>query len=104
TDDRDVTPRVTADSALLLFSDVAADRAEADLVLHLGQGGDQTSYVERIGCEQVERDALRALRTDAGQPPELVDEVLDRAFVHASEARQTAEPAGQRTHLLLRHI
>ena len=29
----------------------------------------------------VERDALRRLRADAGQPPELVDERLDRSFV-----------------------
>jgi len=34
-----------------------------------------------LGLEEVERDALRALGTDAGQPTELVDEVLDDAFV-----------------------
>jgi hypothetical protein len=30
----------------------------------------------------MERQALRALRADARQPAELVDEVLDRTFVH----------------------
>ena len=32
----------------------------------------------------MERDALGALRPDAGQPAELVDQILDRAFVHAT--------------------
>jgi len=31
----------------------------------------------------MERDPLRALRTDAGQPAELVDQILYRALVHA---------------------
>ena len=40
--------------------------------------------VGALGGQQMERDALRALRTDAGQPAELVDQVLDRTFVHAA--------------------
>ena len=35
--------------------------------------------------QQVERDALRGLRTDAGQPAQLVDEVLDRSRVGAHQ-------------------
>ncbi len=55
------------------------------------QRGGQPLDVGRLGGEQVEGDALRALRTDARQPPELVDQVLDRAFVHAA-ARGRAGP------------
>ena len=36
--------------------------------------------------QQVERDALRRLRADAGQPAELVDQVLDRPGVDAQPA------------------
>jgi hypothetical protein len=32
--------------------------------------------------QQVKGDPLGALRTDPGQPPEFVDEVLDNPFVH----------------------
>ena len=56
---------------------------------------DQPADVDRVGGQQVERDALRALRADAGQPAELVDEVLDRAFVHGSRPRS---PAGRGCH------
>ena len=61
-DDRQVAARVTADPALLLLGDVAADRAEPDLVLDLGQRRDQPANVDRVGGEQVERDPLGALR------------------------------------------
>ena len=81
-DDRQVAPRVAADPALLGLGDVAADAAEPHLVLDLGQRADQPAHVDRVGGEQVERDALRALGPDAGQPAELVDQVLDRALVH----------------------
>src|SRR5947209_2437391 len=105
-DDRRVATWVAADAALVAFRDVAADDAEADLVLHLGERGDQPSYVDRVCGEQVERDPLRALGTDARQPPELVDEVLDRAFIHLERqpGHPAAESAGKRPHLLLRQV
>ena len=40
-------------------------------------------HVEARCLQDVERDALRGLRADAGKPPELIDEVLDDAVVHA---------------------
>ena len=52
------------------------------LVLVTGASG----YVGGFGREQVERDPLGTLRADARQPAELVDEVLDRAFVHVRPA------------------
>ena len=79
----EVAAGVEADPALLGLGDVAAGAAEPHLVLDLGERVDQPAYVGRVGGEQVEGDPLGALGTDAGQPPELVDEVLDRAFVHA---------------------
>ena len=33
----------------------------------------------------MERNTLSALGTDPGQPPELVDQVLDHAFIHTGE-------------------
>ena len=40
------------------------------------------AHVEAAGLHDVERDALRRLRPDAGQAAELVDQLLDDAFVH----------------------
>ena len=67
--------------------------AEPHLVLDLGEGVDEAAYVGRVGREQVEGDPLGALGTDPGQPPELVDEVLHHAFVHASSLRATRSTA-----------
>ncbi len=41
------------------------------------------AHVVGIGGQQVERDALGALRPDPRQPAELVDQILDRTLVHA---------------------
>ena len=76
-----VAPRVTADPALLVLGDVEADRAELHALLDLEQHLGEPAYVGGLGLEQVERDPLGALGTDAGQTTELVDEVLDDAFV-----------------------
>ena len=60
---------------------------------HVGE----PAYVGRVGREQVERDPLGALGTDAGQPAELVDQVLDHAFVQRglpSEPGEPPEPLG----------
>ena len=86
------------------LGDVAADLAEPHLVLDPFEGLGQPLDVGRLGREQVEGDALRALGPDAGQPAELVDQVLDRAFEdHRPGSPQTAEAstAGDRAHLLL---
>src|SRR5690606_38686421 len=79
--------RIPADLALLLFGDVAADVAEADLLLDLDEHLRETAYVGRIGGQHVERDPLRPLGPDAGKAAELIDEVLDDAFVHGRCAR-----------------
>ncbi|GGR84000.1 hypothetical protein GCM10010252_23390 [Streptomyces aureoverticillatus] len=42
----------------------------------------EPAHVRGLGLEDVEGDPLRALGTDAGQPAQFVDEVLDHAFVH----------------------
>ena len=75
-----------------LLGDVAADVAEDHAFLDLLQRLLQPGHVGRVGAEQVEGDPLRALRPDAGEPAELVDQVLDRALVHRLHAGQ-AEPA-----------
>src|SRR5256885_11166371 len=57
----------SADAALVRLRDVATDAAEPHLVLHPDERAGQPFDVGRLGREQVERDALGALRTDAGQ-------------------------------------
>src|SRR5690606_27826242 len=84
--------------------------AEADALLDLLQRVLQPRDVGRVGGEQVERDALSALRTHARQAAELVDQVLNRPLEHArtlrAEAGQAqatrcvAEATGERAHLL----
>ena len=81
------------------------------LLLDLDEHVGQPAYVGGVGREQVERDPLGALGTHAGQPAELVDQVLDDAFVHgrlrtrAGRRRPAAPPgaaqaaAGQRAEL-----
>src|SRR5215213_5357347 len=81
-DDRRVPAGVTADPAGLLLGDTAADRAEPDLLLDLDEHCGEPAHVDGVGLEDVERDPLGALGADPWQPTELVDEVLDDAFVH----------------------
>ena len=80
-----VTTRIQADAAFLGFGHVSADAAETDLLLDLHQRGDEPFDIDSVGLEQMERDALRALGTDARQSSELVDQVLDHAFIHIGE-------------------
>src|SRR5215207_10131416 len=90
-DQCEVATRVAADPALRLLRDVAADLTEFDLLLHLHEHVREPAYVGLVGGEQVERDALCGLRTDAGQA--------------AAEAGQAAaESAGQRAHRLGRDL
>lgn len=77
-----VAARIGADSAERVLGDIAADRAELDLGLDLGERRDEPLDVGFVGREQVEGDALRALGPDPGQLPEFVDKVLDHAFIH----------------------
>jgi hypothetical protein len=65
-DDAGVSARVTADAALLLFGHVPAGAAEADLPLHAGHRRGQPLDVALLGGQQVEGDALGALRPDSG--------------------------------------
>ncbi len=90
TDHGRVAPWVTADPALFLFGDVAADGTEPHLVLDLDQRVGQPAHVDGIGGQQVERDPLSALGPDTGQPAQLVDEVLDDTFVHVRASRSGA--------------
>ena len=76
-----VAAGVAADVAQFLLCDIAAGRAEADLRLDLHQTLREPAYVRRFRLQDVEGDPLRALGTDAGQPAQFVDEVLDHAFV-----------------------
>ena len=57
--------------------DVLAERAEPDALLDLDDRlGERLRFLGR-GAQQVIREALRALRADAGQPVELVDQPRD---------------------------
>ena len=80
--DGGVAAGVGADAALGVDRDVAARGAEVHLALDLDEDVGEAAHVVGLGVEQVERDALGALRPDPGQLPELVDEVLDHAVVH----------------------
>jgi hypothetical protein len=92
-DDAAVTPRVQAYAALFLLRDIAAHRTEPDLVLDLEQCVREAAYVGGIGLEDMEGYPLCALGTDAGKPAQLVDEVLNNAFVHGcSPLLPTAGP------------
>jgi hypothetical protein len=75
-DGGDIAPGVAADLALLFGREVEAPAAEADGLLGLDDGGRQRERF--FGCEaqKVEREPLGGLRPDAGQPAQLVDELL----------------------------
>src|SRR5690606_11144340 len=73
-DDVRVPTHAAADAPLLLLGDVAADRAEPDLLGERDEPLGKPLGVRRVPGEHVERDPLRALRADAGQPAQLVDE------------------------------
>src|SRR5579859_5917186 len=83
-DHRQVPPRVQADPALLGLGHVAAGLAEPHLLGHLDQRVREPPDVGVVRGQQVKGDPLGTLGADPGQPPELVDEVLDDPFVHVS--------------------
>ena len=89
-------PRVEADAAALALGDVAADLAEPHLLLDREERLGEAVDVRGVGTEQVEGDALGALWPDPGQTPELVNEVLNRAVVHAPSVGGGADAQSRR--------
>src|SRR5690606_39449113 len=75
-DDRAVAARVAADPTGVLFGDVAAHLAEAHLLTHDREDLGEPGRVEALGLEDVEGDALRRPRTDAGELAERLVVVL----------------------------
>ena len=71
---------------------VEAAAAPRHPLLDHADGPGQSQGVLGRQLQEVEGDALSRLRPDAGQPAELVDEILDRGGVHLG-ARKTAEEA-----------
>ena len=68
-----ITARIDANRAWAGFAHVAANVAESYFFLDFGDGVDQGLRF-LVGCvEQVEGDALRTFRPDAGQVGERVD-------------------------------
>src|SRR6204780_2893438 len=81
-DHRQVAPWVEADPALVGFRHVPAGAAKPHLLRDLDQRVRQPFDLSLVDGKQIKSDPLGALRTDPGQPPEFVDEVLDDPFVH----------------------
>ncbi len=67
-----------AERARIGVGDVVADRAVGDALLHLANGVDQPIGLLARRLQDVEREALRALRADAGQALQLLDEAQER--------------------------
>ena len=79
---RAVARLVAADAAQIALGHVAALPAEGDAILRLHDRGGEALGVGRVGLHEPEREPLRRLRSHTGKPRELVDELLDRTFVH----------------------
>ena len=88
-----IAPLVATERAQLTLGDVEAPAAPRDALLRLDDRRGEPLRVLGRRLQQVERDALRRLRADAGQPAELVDELLDRDLVEGRHPRQAAEAA-----------
>ncbi len=54
-----------------------------------------------VDLEQMERDPLRRLRADAGEPAEAVDQLLDGWGVRRCHGASAAEQAAEPTHAAL---
>ena len=79
-----VAAHVAADGALFLFREVAADVAVAHAPAHGIDRVDEARDVLGLRVQDVHGHALRGLRADARQLPELVDEVGQGTVVHVS--------------------
>src|SRR5690554_4308895 len=91
TDDLVGAARIPAYPAGLRLGDVEADGAEPHLLLDPAHRARQPVDVGRVRGQQVEGDPLGALRPDAGKAAKLVDQVLDRTFVHAPPSAATRQ-------------
>src|SRR4029077_21136055 len=76
-DERAVAARVEADRAELLLGEVAALVAEADALLHVGEGGREGERLVLVRLQGVEREPLRRALPDAREARQLRDEVVD---------------------------
>ena len=74
-----VAGHVLADGALIAGGVVEAAAAEVDLVFDHENGVGKTAGLLGIRLEEVIRDALSALGTDAGQAAQLIEENLKTA-------------------------
>ena len=79
-----VAAHVAADGALVLFREVAADVAVAHTPAHGVDRVDEARDILGLRIQDVHGHALRGLRADARQLPELVDEVGQGTVVHVS--------------------
>src|SRR5207249_3121979 len=76
-DDAAVAAVVAADVARIRFGDVLTDRAEDRTFLQLDDRVGEAEGIVVRDTEEVIREALRALRSDAGKLVEFVDELCD---------------------------
>ena len=72
-----VTSGITADRTERLVADVEAAVAEDDLVSDGNESGRQSPSLGVLSAQQVERQALGGLRSDAGEARECLDEPGD---------------------------
>src|SRR6185312_8592867 len=89
---RCIATRIAADATAVLVGDVAAHRTKFHAVAHLAQNCGEPINLWRLHRQQMKRDPLRALRPDAGQLAELVDQILDGAFEHLSTTHIPGRP------------
>src|SRR5690606_34520283 len=71
---------------------VEAPAAEGDALLGGGDGGGQPEGVGALDLEEVEGDPLGRLGADAGEPSQLVDELLDGPRVGAAHCCSPRRP------------
>src|SRR4029450_7008351 len=79
-----VAPGVTADLTGLFLGPVPAVDAEPHALLRLLERRGELQRLVARRAQQVEREAVRCARPDAGQPRQLRDEVVDRRAEHAA--------------------
>src|SRR5262249_15880414 len=90
THDVRVASLVTTERAQLAFGEVVTTPAPRDALLGFDDRVREPPRVFGRGLQEVEREGLRRLGADAGQPPEFVDEGLHRAFVDSHAIRASA--------------
>ena len=78
TQQRLIAPRVSAHLALTAFCNVEATSAECDVLLYRDDGVGKPCRILGRNLQQMERQALRGLRTDPRKATELVDQGLKR--------------------------